>query len=162
MIFLRNFLNKIGPNFFKGGKLENFYPLYEAADTFLFTPGTRLNSPPYVRDSVDIKRIMFFVIIAMLPALLSGIYNVGYQINSALNLVETFMLGLPVVLPIVLVSYTVGGFWEVLFSIIRKHEINEGFLVTGMLIPLTMPIDVPLWMLALSVIFAVVIGKEVF
>ena len=162
MQFIRSFLDKIEPHFSDKGKFAKFYPIYEAADTFLFTPSDRAESPPYIRDSIDIKRVMSFVLLAMLPCLLFGIYNVGRQLAPDSTPFSMFLNGLPVVMPIVLVSYAVGGFWELLFAIIRKHEINEGFLVTGMLIPLTMPPNIPLWMVAAGTTFGVVIGKEIF
>jgi len=162
MQFLRKILSSVKPHFIGSGKFSKYYPIYEAADTFLFTPSDRTKSGPHIRDSIDIKRVMFFVIIAMLPALFFGIYNVGYQQDNSKSIIDTFLLGLPVVLPIIIVSYTVGGFWEVLFAIVRKHEINEGFLVTGMLIPLVMPPTIPLWMVAVGTSFGVVIGKENF
>ena len=162
MQFLRNLLDKVEPNFVGNGKYVKFYPLYEMADTFLFTPAGKTRNGPHVRDAIDLKRVMSFVVIAMLPALLFGIFNVGYQINPNGELRDNFMAGLKVVLPIILVSYTVGGFWEIIFAVVRKHEINEGFLVTGMLIPLVMPPSIPLWMVALATTFGVVIGKEIF
>ena len=162
MEFLRNLLDKIEPHFSKDGKFSSYYPVYEAADTFLFSPSIKTQSGPHIRDAIDLKRVMFFVIIAMFPALFFGIYNVGYQKDSSGTILETFLIGLPIVLPIIIVSYSVGGFWEVLFSIVRKHEINEGFLVTGMLIPLVMPPTIPLWMVALGTTFGIVIGKEIF
>ena len=162
MQFMRNILDKIEPHFSKDGKFSKYYPIYEAADTFLFSPSIKTQSGPHIRDAIDIKRVMFFVIIAMFPALMFGIYNVGYHKDSSGTILETFLLGLPIVLPIIIVSYSVGGFWEVLFSIVRKHEINEGFLVTGMLIPLVMPPTIPLWMVAIGTTFGIVIGKEIF
>jgi len=162
MKFLRNILEKVEPNFVGNGKYAKFYPLYDMVDTFLFTPADKTRNGPHIRDAIDLKRVMSFVVIAMLPALIFGIFNVGYQINSNGELGENFMVGLKVVLPIILVSYTVGGFWEIIFAVVRKHEINEGFLVTGMLIPLVMPPTIPLWMVALATTFGVVIGKEIF
>ncbi|SVC09871.1 uncharacterized protein METZ01_LOCUS262725, partial [marine metagenome] len=162
MQFLRKILNKIEPHFIDNGKFSNFYPIYEAADSFLFSSANKTKSGPHMRDAIDIKRVMFFVLIAMMPALIFGIYNVGYQIESSGTIFKTFMQGLPVVFPIIFVSYAVGGFWELLFATIRKHEINEGFLVTGMLIPLVMPPSIPLWMVALGTSFGIVIGKEIF
>ena len=132
------------------------------ADTFLFTPEDKTKNGPNIRDAVDLKRVMSFVVIAMLPALLFGIFNVGRQINPNAAIIDMFISGLPTVLPIILVSYLVGGFWEMVFAVVRKHEINEGFLVTGMLIPLIMPPTIPLWMVALATTFGVVIGKEIF
>ena len=162
MKFLRKILDRIEPNFIDNGKFSKFYPIFEATDTFLFSPSDKANNPPYFHDSIDIKRVMFFVVIAMIPTLLFGIFNVGYQSDSSGTLIETFLLGLPTVLPIIMVSYAVGAFWEILFSIIRNHEINEGFLVTGLLIPLVMPPTIPLWMVALATTFGIVIGKEIF
>ncbi len=162
MQFIRNFLDKIEPHFTGSGKYQKLYPLYEMADTSLFTPPDKTKNGPHVRDALDIKRVMSFVVIAMLPALLFGIYNVGRQIDSTGDILTSFFAGLPVVLPIILVSYTVGGFWEMVFAVVRKHEINEGFLVTGMLIPLVMPPTIPLWMVAVATSFGVVIGKEIF
>ena len=162
MHYLRKILDKISPHFDNNAKLSKFYPIYEAVDTFLFTPSYKTENGPHLRDAIDIKRMMFFVIIAMLPALLFGIYNVGYQQDTSGSIIKTFLLGAPVVIPIILVSYIVGGFWEALFAIVRKHEINEGFLVTGLLIPLVMPPTIPLWMVAVGTSFGVVIGKELF
>ena len=162
MKFLRNLLDKVEPNFTDNGKYAKFYPLYEMADTFLFTPVDKTKNGPHIRDAVDLKRVMSFVVIAMLPALLFGIFNVGRQINPNAAIIDMFISGLPTVLPIILVSYLVGGFWEMVFAVVRKHEINEGFLVTGMLIPLVMPPTIPLWMVALATTFGVVIGKEIF
>ena len=162
MQLLRKMLSSVETKFSGNGKLAKYYPIYEALDSFLFTLPDSTKNGPHIRDSVDIKRVMFFVVIAMLPALFFGIYNVGYQQDNSGAVIDTFLLGLPVVLPIILVSYTVGGFWEVLFAIVRKHEINEGFLVTGMLIPLIMPPTIPLWMVAVGTSFGIVIGKEIF
>ena len=162
MKFLRKLLDKVEPNFTDNGKYAKLYPLYEMADTFLFTPEDKTKNGPHIRDAVDLKRVMSFVVIAMLPALLFGIFNVGRQINPNAAIIDMFISGLPTVLPIILVSYLVGGFWEMVFAVVRKHEINEGFLVTGMLIPLIMPPTIPLWMVALATTFGVVIGKEIF
>jgi len=155
-------LDKIKPMFEKDGKYEYFYPLYDALDTFLYTPETVTKDGPHIRDSIDLKRSMIFVVLAMLPAILFGIFNVGYQEDSSRSIVENFIYGLYVVGPMIIVSYTVGGFWEVVFALVRKHEVNEGFLVTGMLIPLVMPPTIPLWMVAVATSFGVVIGKEIF
>jgi Na+-transporting NADH:ubiquinone oxidoreductase subunit B len=165
---LRQALDKMKPLFDKGGKFEKFYPVYEAQDTFLYTPGEKTHGTTHIRDNVDLKRVMITVVIALLPCLLFGIYNAGYQtnwINKALEgktHLDHFLLGLKMVLPIILVSYAVGGFWEVLFCVVRRHEINEGFLVTGLLFPLTCSPTTPLWAVALGISFGVVIGKEVF
>jgi Na+-transporting NADH:ubiquinone oxidoreductase subunit B len=165
MKLIRNFLDKIEPNFVKGGKFAKLYPVYEMADTFLYTPKDKTENGPHVRDAVDLKRAMFIVVIALLPVLLFGIFNVGYQQDqqdSSRSIMENFLSGLQLVLPIIIVSYSVGGFWEVVFAVVRKHEINEGFLVTGLLIPLIVPPTIPLWMVAVATSFGVVIGKEIF
>ena len=159
---IRKKLDQIKPLFNSGGKFERLFPLYDMIDTFLYTPDYKTSHGPHIRDSIDLKRSMIFVIIAMIPAILFGIYNVGYQQNPNLSIINNFMNGLQVVGPIIVVSYTVGGFWEVLFAIVRKHEINEGFLVTGMLIPMVMPPTIPLWMVAVGTSFGIVIGKEIF
>ena len=166
MKFLRNILDKVEGNFIGDGKLKRFYPVYEMIDTFLFTPSVQTKSAPYIRDSIDLKRSMVFVVLALLPAFFFGMYNIGYQ-DSVINginvdIMGNFLKGAKVVLPIYLVVFTVGGFCELIFSIVRKHEINEGFLVTGFLIPLCLPPTIPLWMVAVATIFGVVIGKEIF
>ncbi len=166
MKFLRNILDKVEGNFTGDGKLKRFYPVYEMIDTFLFTPSVQTKSAPYIRDSIDLKRSMVFVVLALLPAFFFGMYNVGYQ-DSVINginadIMGNFLKGAKVVLPIYIVVFTVGGFCELIFSIVRKHEINEGFLVTGFLIPLCLPPTIPLWMVAVATIFGVVIGKEIF
>lgn len=167
MKFLHDILEKQKPLFEKGGKLERYYYLFEAAETFAFTPATTAGvRGAQIRDAIDLKRMMITVVLAMVPALLFGIWNVGYQHNlatgAAPDLLTQVLIGLKVVLPIVLVSYTAGGIVEVIFAITRKHPINEGFLVTGMLIPLVMPPTIPLWQVALATIFAVLIAKEAF
>ena len=168
MKFLRNILDKIEPHFKKGGKLESLYPLYEAGDTFLYTPNDKAKKAPFVRDNIDLKRTMILVVMALFPCLLFGIFNVGHQYYQfvetgvSANLIDKLIVGLQCVLPIYMVVFTVGGLTEVVFAIIRKHEVNEGFLVTGFLIPLIMPPSIPLWMVAISTIFGVVIGKEIF
>ncbi len=159
---LRGLLDKVKPLFHKDGKYEKFYPLYDALDTFLYTPDTVTKNGPHIRDSVDLKRSMIFVVIAMLPAILFGIFNVGYQEDPTRSILDNFISGLIVVGPIIIISYSVGGLCEVIFAIIRKHEVNEGFLVTGMLIPLVMPPTIPLWMVAVATAFGVIIGKEIF
>ncbi|MCF7816947.1 MAG: NADH:ubiquinone reductase (Na(+)-transporting) subunit B [Kiritimatiellales bacterium] len=168
MKFLFDFLDKnIAPLFEKGGKFERLYPLYEAGDTFARTPADVTPSAPHVRDSIDQKRLMVFVVYALLPCLFFGIWNAGHLFNIS-NHVEgaSFMTdiirGSAMVLPIVLVSYLVGGIWEVLFAIVRRHEINEGFLVTGMLFPLVLPPTLPLWQVAVGISFGIIIGKEIF
>lgn len=165
---LRNLLNNLKPNFEKGGKLEKFYPAFDAFETFLFVPNhTTKNKGTHVRDAIDLKRTMILVVLSLVPCLLFGMWNIGYQHHHALgitnvSLMDNFVFGAIKVLPLIIVSYGAGLTTEFIFAIIRKHTINEGFLVSGMLIPLIMPIDVPLWMLAVATIFAVIIGKEVF
>lgn len=166
MKFLEEQSQKIGKLFEKGKPLEKLYPLYEALDTFLLSPGTTLKKAPFVRDAVDLKRSMSLVVIALIPCLCMGIYNTGYQIllaqGAAYSFAECVKLGLAKVLPIILVSYAAGGFWEVLFAVVRKHEINEGFLVTGILFALVLPPTIPLWQVAVGISFGVVFGKEIF
>ena len=164
---LRKFLDKVKPNFEKGGKLEKFYPAFNAFETFLFVPDhTAPSNGAHIRDAIDLKRTMILVVISLVPCLLFGMWNTGYQHYLALgidaSLMDNFIFGAIKVLPIVIVSYATGLTVEFIFAIIRKHTINEGFLVSGMLIPLVMPVDVPLWMVAVSTVFAVIIGKEVF
>ena len=164
---LRKFLDKVKPNFEKGGKLEKFYPAFNAFETFLFVPDhTAPFNGAHIRDAIDLKRTMILVVISLVPCLLFGMWNTGYQHYLALgidaSLMDNFIFGAIKVLPIVIVSYATGLTVEFIFAIIRKHTINEGFLVSAMLIPLVMPVDVPLWMVAVSTIFAVIIGKEVF
>ncbi|MBD0724916.1 NADH:ubiquinone reductase (Na(+)-transporting) subunit B [Flavobacterium sp. L1I52] len=165
---LRKLLDNLKPNFEKGGKLERLYPAFDAFETFLFVPNhTTKSKGTHVRDAIDLKRTMILVVLCLVPCLLFGMWNVGYQHYQALGIsnntmTDNFIFGLSKVLPLIIVSYGAGLTTEFIFAIIRKHTINEGFLVTGMLIPLTMPVDVPLWMLAVATIFAVIIGKEVF
>lgn len=165
---IRKILDKVKPNFEKGGKLEKFYPAFNAFETFLFVPEhTAPAQGAHIRDAIDLKRTMILVVISLVPCLLFGIWNTGYQHYLALGITDAtflqqFGFGAIKVLPIVIVSYVTGLTVEFIFAIIRKHTINEGFLVTGMLIPLVMPVDVPLWMVSVSTIFAVIIGKEVF
>lgn len=171
MKFLRDLLDKQKPLFEKGGKLENFYYAFEAGETFLFTPKhTNAIKGAQVKDAIDLKRMMITVVVAMIPALLFGIYNTGHQhflaTGQTAGLWEDFgdklLIGLKLVLPIVIVAYAAGGLVEAAFAVVRKHPINEGFLVTGMLIPLVVPATLPLWQVALATIFAVVVAKEVF
>lgn len=167
MKVLHNFLERLKPNFEKGGKLEKYWPVYDGFSTFLFVPGHPAHADgAHIRDGIDLKRTMNTVIMALIPALLFGMWNTGYQHYIALGIdatfLEEFIFGAFKVLPLVVVSYAVGLGTEFFFCVIRGHQINEGYLVSGMLIPLIMPVDLPLWMLALSVVFAVVIGKEVF
>jgi len=166
MGFLEKQSKKIEKMFAKGKPLERFYPFFEAMDTFLLTPGTTTKKAPFVRDAVDLKRVMIFVVIALFPCIFMGIYNVGYQMYLAQGVTATLWkclgMGATKVLPIILVTYAVGGFWEGLFSTVRKHEINEGFLVTGILFALTLPPTIPLWQVAVGISFGIVIGKEIF
>ena len=166
MKFLRKILDSLEPKFKKGGSLERFYPLYEATDTFLFTPNIQTKSGPHVRDNVDLKRVLILVVVALIPCYIFGAINIGYLNSLSLgisrNWISNLIFGLKYILPILVVTIAVGGFWEVLFSIVRKHEITEGFLVTSALIPLISPPDLPLWMLAVGTTFGIVIGKEVF
>ena len=168
MKFLFDLQDKyLAPLFEKGGKLERLYPLFEAGDTFARTPGDVTKGAPHVRDSIDQKRLMIFVIYALTPCILFGIWNAGHQFNAH-NGVEgaTFMTdmirGSLMVLPIIFTSYLVGGICEVAFALIRRHEINEGFLVSGMLFPLTLAPTTPLWQVALGIAFGIIIGKEIF
>ena len=197
MKILRDKLDQLEPLFHKGGKLERLYPIYEALDTFLYTPGEVTKGASHVRDGMDLKRMMIFVVIALTPCILMACYNTGAQTNevaakavesgaayadvvselgwrasvvrlfgwdpaSGGNLFYNFLHGALYFLPVFLVTQMVGGMWEVIFCCVRKHDINEGFLVTGMLFPLTLPATIPLWQVALGISFGVVIGKEVF
>ena len=166
MKLFKNVLNGIKPHFEQGGKLEKLYPAYDAFETFLFVPDHTSQSGSHIHDAIDLKRTMFSVIIALLPALIFGMWNIGYQHFTAIGvepqLMDAFLYGALRVLPMIVVSYGVGLGIEFAFAISRGHSVNEGYLVTGLLIPMIMPADLPLWMLAISVAFAVVIGKEVF
>jgi Na+-transporting NADH:ubiquinone oxidoreductase subunit B len=163
---LRNFLDGVKPKFQKGGRFEKFQSTFDAFETFLFVPDRVTYTGSHIRDAIDMKRTMTVVIIALIPSLLFGMYNVGYQhylsYGDAAGFWQMFGFGFIKVLPIIIVSYVVGLGIEFAFAQARGHEVNEGFLVTGLLIPLVMPPDVPLWMLALAVAFAVIFGKEVF
>ena len=168
MNFLRNYLDKQKPKFEKGGKLEKFHSVFTGFESFLFVPNTTTSSGAHIRDAVDLKRTMIIVVLALIPALLFGIYNVGYQhFNAVGGLADTtffqlFFYGLWKVLPMIIVSYVVGLGIEFAVAQMKGHEINEGFLVSGLLIPMMMPVEAPLWMVALSTAFAVIIGKEIF
>ena len=187
MKFLRDTLDKLEPSFHKGGKLETFYPLYEMLDTFMYTPGEVAKGNTHVRDGIDLKRTMITVAVALLPVVLMALYNTGMQANNAItsagiealgwradlirmiglgfdpsNIIHNFFHGFLWFFPVFLVTQIAGGTCEVIFSVIRKHEINEGFLVSGLLYPLILPPTIPLWQVALGIIFGVVIGKEVF
>ena len=166
MKLFKNILNSVKPHFEVGGKLEKLYPAYDAFETFLFVPDHTTHKGTHIKDAIDLKRTMAFVVLAMLPCILFGMWNIGDQYYSAINVEATFfenlIFGFWKFLPLLIVSYAVGLTVEFAFAISRGHSVNEGYLVSGMLIPLIMPVDVPLWMLAVSVVFAVVIGKEVF
>ncbi len=166
MKFLRKKLDNLRYPFRKGGKWEKFAPAINAFDTFLFVPNHTTFKGSHIRDSVDLKRTMSTVIIALLPALIYGIYNSGYQYYSQLDIpftfLDAFIHGSWKIFPMIFVSYFVGLTIEFIFAVYRGHEVNEGYLVTGLLIPMIMPIDIPLWMVAISVAFSVVIAKEAF
>ena len=166
MIGLRKLVDKIKPTFENGGKLGFLHSTFDAFETFLFVPNTVTKRGAHVRDCVDLKRVMIMVVIALVPAMLFGIWNTGYQHSEAFGLGWGFwnivLYGLVKVLPLYIVSYLVGLGIEFVSAQIQGHEVNEGYLVSGMLIPLIVPVDVPLWMLAIAVAFAVIIGKEVF
>ncbi|MBL6874322.1 MAG: NADH:ubiquinone reductase (Na(+)-transporting) subunit B [Flavobacteriales bacterium] len=166
MKLFKNILSSVKPHFESGGKLEKLYPAYDAFETFLFVPDHTTHKGTHIKDAIDLKRTMAFVVLAMLPCILFGMWNIGDQYYRALNVEATFfenlIFGFWKFLPLLIVSYAVGLTVEFAFAISRGHSVNEGYLVSGMLIPLIMPVDVPLWMLAVSVVFAVVIGKEVF
>ena len=186
MKFLREIHDKFEPLFHKGGKLERLYPLYEAHDTLTFTPGEVTKGASHVRDALDLKRLMVTVVFALIPCILVAMYNTGYQANAALadgmfaeglrgwliniigigynpaNPIACIFHGALYYLPVLIVTFVVGGHIEVLFAVIRKHEVNEGFLVTGMLFPLILPPTIPLWQVAFGIAFGVIIGKEIF
>jgi len=185
---LRRFLDRTEPLFTRGGRFEKFHVLYEMADTLLFSPPDVTRGSPHVRDALDLKRVMILVVFAAAPCALIGMWNTGYQANTAIavldlesisgwrgtvlsllgagydagNLYDNFMHGLLYFLPIYIVTMAAGGFWEILFAGVRNHEINEGFFVTSMLYVLVLPASIPLWQVALGISFGVVIGKEVF
>ncbi len=186
---LRKFLDKIEHHFEKGGRYEKWYALYEAVDTFFYRPGSVTRSTAHVRDGIDLKRIMITVWLCTFPAMFFGMWNIGFQANSIMagnpellaaqegwrfgligmlggfdpnSLWDCFIQGAAYFLPVYLTTFIVGGFWEVLFASIRRHEVNEGFFVTSVLFALTLPPDIPLWQVALGISFGVVIGKEVF
>lgn len=166
MKFLRRTLDKIKPHVEKGGKFQKFRSTFDAFETFLFVPDHVTKSGSHIRDGIDLKRAMSVVVIALMPALLFGMWNVGYQhflsLGQTGGIFELFWYGFLKVFPIIVVSYVAGLGVEFIFAQIRNHEVNEGFLVSGMLIPMIMPVNTPLWMVAVSTIFAVIIGKEVF
>lgn len=187
MKFLEHFFDKQKPLFTKGGKLEKLYPLYEAIDTFAFSPADVTKSDAHVRDGIDLKRTMITVVVALLPCIMMAMWNTGYQANLVLasgkyaasgwradifaslglshdpnSLIANFAYGALFFVPVWLVCNIAGGFWEVLFATVRKHEVNEGFLVTGWLLPLTLSPTIPLWQVAIGTSFGVVFAKEVF
>jgi Na+-transporting NADH:ubiquinone oxidoreductase subunit B len=186
---LRRLLDKLRPRFEKGGKHERLFPLYEAVDTFLYTPGEVTKRASHVRDSLDLKRMMITVVVALIPCVVMALWNTGYQANLAMaahkvaeapgwrgtlvaalgggdydagNVWDCLVHGAAYFLPVYLVTVAVGGAWEVLFGCIRGHDVTEGFLVTSLLFPLTLPPTIPLWQAALGISFGVVIGKEIF
>ncbi|GGX67784.1 Na(+)-translocating NADH-quinone reductase subunit B [Tateyamaria omphalii] len=182
---LRNFFDRIEPQFTKGGKWERYFPIYEMVESFLYTPKTVTTVAPHARSYIDMKRIMTYVVLATIPCILMALYNTGYQTNLAiaefgpsgwraaiigglgigfnpLNPLANMLHGLMYFLPIYIVTLVAGGIFEVVFATIRKHEVNEGFLVSSMLYALILPATTPLWQVALGIIFGVVIGKEVF
>ncbi|QDT03601.1 Na(+)-translocating NADH-quinone reductase subunit B [Rubripirellula lacrimiformis] len=188
---LRTALDKVHPIFAKGGPLEMAYPVYEALDTFLYTPGEVAKGTTHVRDAIDLKRMMITVVLALIPVTMFGMWNVGHLANVAIeqgqavgvsvdqdwhydihhalgfghdstNLADNFVLGAIHFLPIYIVCMFVGGHIELVFSVLRGHEINEGFLVTGLLFPLTLPASIPLWQVAVGIAFGVIVAKEVF
>ena len=185
---MRAILDSLEKQFQPGGRLERLYPLYEAMDTFLYTPGSTTRGAAHVRDGIDVKRMMVTVVVALLPCVAMALYNTGYQANLAIShgaqpldswqtdaltalgfggfdpadILGCILHGALYYLPVLLVTFAVGGNCEALFAVVRKHEINEGFLVTGMLFPLVLPPTVPLWQVALGIAFGVIIGKEIF
>lgn len=186
MARLRKFLDTLHPHFVKGGRLEKLYPVYEMVDTLLYTPPDVTRGTTHVRDCADLKRVMTYVVIATLPAVFMALWNTGYQANAAmlklgvesasgwrgpildffgynpLNPLSCILHGLLYFLPIYITTLVAGGFWEVLFATVRRHDVNEGFFVTSMLFALTLPPMIPLWQVAIGISFGVVIGKEVF
>lgn len=182
----RQFLDKLHPLFAKGGRLEKLYPVYEMVDTFLYTPSDVTHGATHVRDSVDLKRVMTYVWIAALPCMLMALFNTGYQANLAMtslgmesapgwrgaiinlfghnpwNPLSDLVHGALYFIPIYVVTIVAGGLWEVLFAVVRKHDVNEGFFVSSILFALTMPPNTPLWQVAIGISFGVVMGKEVF
>ena len=166
MKIIRDLLDKVEPLFNDGGKLEKFHPLFEATDTILFSTDERTKSGPHIRDSIDIKRIMISVVIALIPCYIFGAINIGYQrsltFGEDTSLIQNFQIGILAILPILITTFVSGAFWEILFAIIRRHPISEGFLVTCALIPLTLPPAIPLWQVVIATSFGIVIGKEIF
>ena len=164
--FLHKQLDKYRDYFEAGGRLERFYPIFEATDTILFSTNEVTKSGPHIRDSIDTKRVMILVVISLLPLYMFGAINVGYQ-NAIASMVErtlfgNFWYGFNQILPIIAVTFISGAFWELLFAVVRKHPVSEGFLVTCALIPLTLPPEIPLWQVSIATSFGIVIGKEIF
>lgn len=184
---LRKVLDKMEPEFHSGGKFEKWYALYEAVDTIFYRPSSVTKNGSHVRDAVDMKRIMILVWMCTFPAMFFGMYNIGFQANTAMEAMgvapadswrhaiiggltgynassiwDNMIYGAMYFLPVYLVTFVVGGFWEVLFASVRKHEVNEGFFVTSILFSLSLPATVPLWQVALGITFGVVLAKEVF
>jgi Na+-transporting NADH:ubiquinone oxidoreductase subunit B len=185
---LRKMLDNFEPLFVKGGRLERFHAMYEMVDTLFYSPPDVTRGSPHVRDSIDLKRVMIIVVFAATPCALVGMWNTGFQANTAMlamgfeglpgwrevilglvgaghnpgNIYDNFVLGALYFLPIYAVTMAAGGFWEMLFSGVRNHEINEGFFVTSFLYALILPATIPLWQVAIGISFGVVIGKEVF
>lgn len=162
-------LRAVKPWFQPGGWMAKFFPVWEAADTFIYTGGEVTPGAPHVRDHADMKRWMITVAFALMPCLFFGIFNAGYQYNAARGMagigphfVQHWIEGLKIVLPLLIVSYGVGGLWEVLFAVVRKHEISEGFLISGLLFPMILPPTIPLWQAAVGISFGIVLGKEIF
>ena len=166
MKWLRNILDKVEPDFKSGGRFESLAPIFEATDTILFSTDERTESGPHIRDSVDIKRVMILVVLSLIPCYVFGAINIGYQKSLTYGLettwVENLITGLLTIVPIIAVTFMSGAFWELLFGVVRKHPISEGFLVTCALIPLTLPPAIPLWQVAVATSFGIVIGKEIF
>ena len=166
MSFLRNYLNQIKPNFEEGGKLHAFRSVFDGFETFLYVPNTTAKSGASIHDAIDSKRIMSMVVIALMPALLFGMYNVGYQNYLAAGVdgscLDMFIYGALVVLPKILVSYIVGLGIEFAWAQWKNEEIQEGYLVSGIIIPMILPVGCPLWVIVLAVAFAVIFGKEIF
>lgn len=168
MAFIKNILDKMKPTFSEGGKLSAFGSLFEAAETFFYVPGeTAKVHGAQIHDAIDSKRSIFFVVIALLPALLFGMYNIGYQHSIAIGAADStvwcdFLYGLAALLPKIVVSYVVGLGIEIAVAQWKKEEVHEGFFVTGILIPMIVPVNCPLWILAIATAFAVIFAKEVF
>ncbi len=166
MKFIKEYSKKLAPYFAKSGRLNKFFPLFEVLDTFFLTPAETTHRSPHIRDKIDSKRFMITVVVALIPAIFMGMYNIGYQSYLARGTEGGFLdymwFGFLTMLPVIIVTYAVGLFWELVFSIVRKHEMNEGFFVTGILFVLVLPPTIPLWQVAISITFGVIIGKEVF